>query len=63
MAETLRNRRFAAYLAVSCAVLVALAAVSPGSFLIGLGAMVVAELASSSAAQEVRGQLRTLGVG
>lgn len=63
MAETLRNRRFAAYLTVSCAVLLTLAAVSPGSFLIGLGAMVVAEVASSSAAQDVRGQLRALGLG
>ena len=62
MAETLRNRRFTAYLTVSCAVLIALAALGPGSFLIGMGAIAIAEIASSMSAQDVRDELRALGV-
>lgn len=62
MADALRDRRFATYLAVSCLVLIALAAAGPGAFLIGMSAIVVAELASHMTANDVRTDLRSLGV-
>ena len=61
MAAVLQNRRFATYLVVSCGLLLALAAAGPGSFLIGMCAIVIAEVASTMSAHEVRNELRTLG--